>query len=113
MKKNSLILQALRDIFCVHIASLFPNSFITITRLDLYAKEGIVKVYISCLRNGDLKSIIEELTEKQSMIRGLLGKRLASKLRTIPKLQFYIDTALDEAFHVMNLLEQVAAPSQG
>jgi len=111
MKKNSLILQALRDIFCRHITSLFPNTFITITRLDLYAKKGIVKVYISCLKNGDPTSIIEQLTAKQPMIRGLLGKRLASKLRIIPMLEFYVDNALDEAFHVINLLQKIAAPS--
>jgi ribosome-binding factor A len=38
-----------------------------------------------------------------------LGKRLASKLRIIPSLKFYLDTALDEAFHVLNLIKQVSS----
>ena len=109
MKKNSLILQALREIFCRNIAELFPHVFMTITRLDMYDKEGIVQVYISFICNADGESIIDQLNENKTMIRGLLGKRLASKLRIIPSLKFYLDTALDEAFHVLNLIKQVSS----
>ncbi len=106
-KRHSLLLQALRDIFCKHIADLFPQVFITITRLDLYEKERVAKVYISFLHNDNpaIASIMDQLNEKQSKIRGLLGNQLARKLRAIPKCSFHLDTALDEAFHVQNLLE--------
>lgn len=115
MKKHSLMLQAMRDIFCRYITALFPQVFMTITRLDFYEQEGIAKVYISFLRNEEptIASIIAHLNHNQPMIRGRLGKRLASKLRTIPKLSFYRESALDEAFHVQNLLKEkdITAPA--
>lgn len=108
-KRHSLVLQALRDIFCKHIVDLFPQVFITITRLDLYEKEGRAKIYISFLDNENpvIANIIDQLNENQSKIRGLLGNQLGSKLRAIPKCSFHLDTALDEAFHVQNLLKDV------
>ena len=110
-KKTSLILQALREIFCRHITSLFPHTLLTITHLDFYAKEGLAKAHISILQHESPASIIEQLNAQSPMIRGFLGKRLASKLRTIPNVSFYLDTSLDKALHVQRLLKDIAVAS--
>ena len=66
---------------------------------------GAVKTEKTSTLIGDQgEKMIKELNEQKSKIRGLLGKRLAHKLRIIPGLRFYLDTSMDKAMRIARLL---------
>ena len=46
------------------------------------------------------------LEENKKAIRGELGRKVASQLRIVPELDFYLDTTLDYAEHIEELLKK-------
>lgn len=103
-QKSSLILRALQEIFLHDMADSFRQVMVTVTHLYICDKTRLVKTYVSFMPSGQGEKLIKELDKQKSKIRGLLGKRLAHKLRTIPDLRFYLDTSLDSALRLEKLL---------
>ena len=46
------------------------------------------------------------LEEEKRTLRGELGRKVASQLRIVPELDFYLDTTLDYAEHIEELLRK-------
>ena len=46
------------------------------------------------------------LEEEKKAIRGELGRQVASQLRIVPELDFYLDSTLDYAEHIDELLKK-------
>lgn len=107
LKKTSAILQALQEIFLQDIASSFPQVLMTVTHLYICDKTRMAKAYISFMPSEQGGRMIKELDKQKSKIRGLLGKKLAHKLRTIPGLKFYLDTSIERALRIESLLNRV------
>ena len=104
MQKSSIILRNLREIFLHELANSFGNILVTVTSLHICDKTRVVKVYVSFMPSQNGPRMIKELDKCKSKIRGLLGKRLANKLRSIPELKFYLDNSIERAFHIEKLL---------
>lgn len=104
LQKSSIILRALQEIFLHDIAASFRQVLMTVTHVYICDKTRIVKVYVSFMPSDQGEKMIKELGRQKSKIRGLLGKRLAHKLRTIPDLRFYLDTSMDRALRIEKLL---------
>ena len=104
MQKSSIILRNLREMFLHELANSFGNVLVTITSLHICDKTRVVKVYVSFMPSQNGLKMIKELEKYKSKIRGLLGKRLANKLRSIPEIKFYLDNSIERAFHIEKLL---------
>ena len=46
------------------------------------------------------------LEDDKRALRGELGRKVASQLRIVPELDFYLDTTLDYAEHIEELLRK-------
>jgi ribosome-binding factor A len=46
------------------------------------------------------------LEEGKRTLRGELGRKVASQLRIVPELDFHLDTSLDYAEHIEELLKK-------
>lgn len=103
-QKSSIILRNLREIFLHEMSGTFNNILATVTSLYICDKSRTVKVYISFMPSQDGPRLLKELEKQKSKIRGLLGKRLANKLRTIPELKFYLDNSIERACYIEKLL---------
>jgi len=104
MQKSSIILRNLREIFLHELANSFGNILVTVTSLHICDKTRVVKVYVSFMPSQNGPRMIKELEKHKSKIRGLLGKRLANKLRSIPELKFHLDNSIERAYHIEKLL---------
>ncbi len=104
LQKSSMILRALQEIFLHDIAASFRQVLMTVTHVYICDKTRIVKVHVSFMPSGQGEKLIKELDKQKSKIRGLLGKQLAHKLRTIPDLRFYLDTSMERALRIEKLL---------
>ena len=72
------------------------------TSLDL----SIAKVYVSIFPSDKAQTVLPILEENKKAIRGELGRKVASQLRIVPELDFYLDTTLDYAEHIEELLKK-------
>ncbi|MFN3920033.1 MAG: 30S ribosome-binding factor RbfA [Methylohalobius sp.] len=80
--------------------------WVTVDDVEVSRDLSVAKVYVSSLEEGKLEDSLEVLNNAAPFLRRELGKRL--KLRTIPELRFYRDTALESGFRITRLLDQIA-----
>ena len=77
---------------------------ITLTGCEVSIDKSMLKAYVSC----DAKrydEVRDALARAKGRIRSLLGRSLG--WRVTPEIVFTIDTTVDEAAHIANLLEDV------
>jgi ribosome-binding factor A len=84
--------------------------WVTVDDVEVSRDLSVAKVYISSLEEDQLKESLEALKAAAPFLRHELGKRL--KLRLIPELRFYKDTAIESGLRITKLLDQIAAQAQ-
>ena len=76
---------------------------VTVTGCDVSKDREVADVYISADASR-YEEVEEGLQAAKGRIRSLVGKGLG--WRTTPELRFHIDTTVDEAMHIAELLDQ-------
>lgn len=80
--------------------------FVTITDADVSPDMSHAKVFISILGSEEQKTEgLKLLKHAQSYVRQLLSKRIS--LRTVPMIDFRLDSSVDQGMKITELLEQV------
>lgn len=79
--------------------------FITVTGVDVSDDLKMARVYISIMNEEERKASMEVLEAARNFIRSELGKRL--RMRSIPSLEFKLDTTLDYSDRIDELLKEV------
>jgi len=67
---------------------------------------SIAKIYVSIFPSEKADAVMGILNENMKSYRGELGKIVAKQFRIIPELVFYLDTSLDYAEHIDELLKK-------
>ena len=78
---------------------------ITITGCKVSRDLSYAKVYFTSLSNLDKKSLVKEVNEASSFIRGELAQRL--ELRHTPILEFVYDDSIEYAENIENIIKEV------
>ena len=78
----------------------------SLSEFDISPDLSIAKVYVSIFPSDKAQSVLPVLEENKKAIRGELGRKVASQLRIVPELDFYLDTTLDYAEHIEELLKK-------
>ena len=66
----------------------------------------MAKVYVSIFPSEKADAVMGILNENLKTYRGELGRKVASQLRIVPELVLYLDTSLDYAAHIDELLKK-------
>ncbi len=104
---NVLFRQELSDLLLRQIKDPRLAPFVTITRVDISPDLQFAKVYVSVLGSGEEKaSTVEGLAAAAAYLRHELARRLT--IRRMPSLTFLLDETMEEAAHVLELIDQVA-----
>lgn len=85
--------------------------FITVTGVDMTDDLKIAFVYISVLKEEDKQISLEILNSAKSFIRTELGRRI--RIKTIPTLEFRIDTSIAYGSRIEELLEKIRRKGEG
>ncbi len=80
--------------------------WVTVDDVEVSRDLSVAKVYISSLEDAQLEANLEALNKAASFLRRELGKRM--KLRVVPELRFYRDTAIEHGLKMTKLLDQIA-----
>ena len=95
------------DIARVISESLFEEILksITITGCKVARDLSYAKVYFTSLRDMDRKSLVKEVNEASSFIRGEVANRL--DLRHTPILEFVYDESIEYAKNIEDIIKEI------
>lgn len=80
--------------------------WVTVDEVAVSRDLSVAKVYVSTLEDGQLEASLEALKHAAPFLRRELGRRI--KLRIVPELRFYQDTAIERGLRLTQLLDQIA-----
>ena len=83
----------------------FGGAMLTVSEVRISPDLSIAKVYVSVFPSDKQKEVMETLEQEKKSIRGELGRQVAKQLRIVPELDFYLDSSLDYAEHIEQLLK--------
>lgn len=82
------------------------GAMVTVSEVRVSADLSIAKVYVSVFPSEKQESVMKQLEEQKKALRGELGRQVRNQLRIVPELDFYLDTSLDYADHIEELLKK-------
>ena len=80
----------------------FGGAMVTVSEVRISPDLSIAKVYVSVFPSNRQEEVMKQLED----LRGELGHLVAKQLRIVPDLDFYLDTTLDYAEHIDELLKK-------
>ncbi len=84
----------------------FGGCMVTVSEIRISPDLSIAKVFVSIFPSDKAPVVMQLLEEEKRTLRGELGRKVASQLRIVPELDFYLDTTLDYAEHIEELLRK-------
>lgn len=84
----------------------FGGAMVTVSEVRVSPDLSVAKVYVSIFPSAKQKEVMGILEENNRALRGELGRQVAKQLRIVPELDFYLDTSLDYAEHIEELLKK-------
>ena len=84
----------------------FEGSMVTVSEVRISPDLSIAKVFVSIFPSNRAPQVMRILEDDKRALRGELGRKVASQLRIVPELDFYLDTTLDYAEHIEELLRK-------
>ena len=84
----------------------FDGAMVTVSEVRISPDLSVAKVYVSIFPSAKAEEVMKVLQENVKAYRGELGRIVAKQLRIVPELVFYLDTSLDYAEHIDELLKK-------
>ena len=84
----------------------FDGAMVTVSEVRISPDLSVAKVFVSIFPSDKQERVMEILEENKKAIRGELGRKVASQLRIVPEIDFLLDTTLDYAEHIDELLRK-------
>lgn len=86
--------------------AMFAGSLVTVSEVRISPDLSIAKVFVSVFPSEKAQEVLGILEENRRAIRGELGRKVASQLRIVPEFSFLLDSSLDYAEHIDELLKK-------
>ena len=84
----------------------FGGAMVSVSEVRISPDLSVAKVYVSVFPSDKGPAVMAKLDEDGKALRGELGRKVASQLRIVPELDFYLDTSIDYAEHIDELLKK-------
>ncbi len=84
----------------------FGGALVTVSEVRVSPDLSVAKVFVSIFPSARQEAVMGILEENNKALRGELGRIVAKQLRIVPELVFYLDTTLDYAEHIDELLKK-------
>lgn len=86
--------------------AVFAGAMVTVSEVRISPDLSIAKVYVSIFPSVKAEQVMGILEENKKALRGELGHKVASQLRIVPEIDFYLDSSIDYAEHIEELLKK-------
>ena len=84
----------------------FGGAMVTVSEVRISPDLSIAKVFVSIFPSDRAPRVMQTLEEEKRSLRGELGRRVGSQLRIVPEIDFHLDSTLDYAEHIDELLKK-------
>lgn len=84
----------------------FGGAMVTVSEVRISPDLSIAKVFVSIFPSDKQGQVMIILEDNKKAIRGELGRQVSSQLRIVPEIDFMLDTSLDYAQHIEELLRK-------
>lgn len=84
----------------------FDGAMVTVSEVRISPDLSVAKVFVSIFPSEKQGQVMDMLSEQNRSIRGELGQKIGRQLRIVPELNFFLDTSLDYAAHIEELLKK-------
>ena len=84
----------------------FGGAMVTVSEVRISPDLSIAKVFVSIFPSDRAPQVMQVLEENKRALRGELGRKVASQLRIVPEIDFHLDSTLDYAEHIDELLKK-------
>ena len=84
----------------------FGGALVTVSEVRVSPDLSVAKVFVSIFPSEKQGPVMQLLEDNNKALRGELGHRVAQQLRIVPELNFLLDTSLDYAEHIDELLKK-------
>ncbi|MBQ9194930.1 MAG: 30S ribosome-binding factor RbfA [Bacteroidales bacterium] len=98
--------KALAEIIRSKGMAAFDGALVTVSEVRVSPDLSVAKVFVSIFPSAKQEAVMGILEENNKALRGELGHVVAKQLRIVPELIFYLDTTLDYAEHIDELLKK-------
>ena len=86
--------------------AVFGGSMVTVSEVRVLPDISLAKTYVSIFPSAKAEEVMKLLNDNVKALRGELGHQVAKQLRIVPEIVFYLDTSLDYAEHIDELLKK-------
>ena len=86
--------------------AVFDGAMVTVSEVRISPDLSIAKVFVSIFPSAKQAKVMQILEENKKTIRGELGRQVGSQLRIVPEIDFFLDSTLDYAEHIEELLRK-------
>lgn len=84
----------------------FDGAMVTVSEVRISPDLSVAKVYVSIFPSDKQEAVMALIEENGRALRGELGRKVGKQLRIVPELAFFLDTTLDYAEHIDELLKK-------
>ena len=84
----------------------FGGAMVTVSDVRVSPDLSLAKVFVSIFPSEKAEAVMQTLQDNVRAYRGELGRIVAKQLRIVPELAFLLDTSLDYAEHIDELLKK-------
>ena len=100
------IQKALAEIIRSKGMAAFGGAMVTVSEVRVSPDLSLAKVFVSIFPSDKGEAVMQILQDNVRALRGELGRIVAKQLRIVPELVFLLDTSLDYAEHIDELLKK-------
>ena len=86
--------------------AVFGCAMVTVSEVRVSPDLSLAKTYVSIFPSAKAEEVMKTLNDNIKVLRGELGHLVAKQLRIVPEIVFYLDTSLDYAEHIDELLKK-------
>ena len=84
----------------------FGGAMVTVSEVRVSPDLSLAKTYVSIFPSTKADEVMKFLKDNVKAYRGELGRTVGRQLRIVPDIVFYLDTSLDYAEHIDELLKK-------
>ena len=106
LKVGREIQKDLAEIIRAKGMAAFDGAMVTVSEVRVSPDLSVAKTYVSIFPSEKQDAVMAILNENNKALRGDLGRAVGKQLRIVPEIVFYLDTSLDYAAHIEELLKK-------
>ncbi|MDB5227959.1 MAG: ribosome-binding factor [Bacteroidota bacterium] len=89
------------------LTNILEGAMVTISGVRITPDLFTARIYVSIYNHKNPDSILDALDKNNKFIRGLLGKKIRNKVRSIPQLEFFKDDTLEDVQNLERIFGEI------